>query len=292
MGADCVITATPWPVRLTNDRQETTFPAQSANARLVAVVNQLNSLSQNLWLPPITAAVAAQTQTVPATANTASPPTTGTTIARYPGYLPVIRDAATDGVAWWTAVAGATGPGTLTLNYARMETNTVRTLDGSQVIAGPPTSASAGYVITLADWKAVNASGVASEYIVTGATNVWGLQGSALRLYGDVTTTASPEFNAIHTTSSNMLNARNDPSEEVLSTVDVQSGRRTGPTGGPSSASWDPYAHVFSPTDVAQIAHGGKTNNYRVTKSAHRLTATSWQTTHTLDKYIAAAALP
>jgi hypothetical protein len=79
----------------------------------------------------------------------------------------------------------------------------------------------------------------------------------------------------------------------LLDTVEVQSGARSSPTGGPTATDWDPYAHTFSPLDVAAIDHGnGTTGHYHVTQSSHRLTSTVWQTSHTLEKYIAASPLP
>jgi hypothetical protein len=223
---------------------------------------------------------------------------TSTGWGAYPSFLASVRDAATDGVAWLAAAPPNTdtGPGTLVLNYARWETTTARTLDRSQVIAGPPVTASAGFVMSVVSWAAVKGDTGAQTALAvasTTAAGTFGYQGLSLRLYGDVTNPGGAELNAANQTATAVLNDRANPSETILDTVDVQSGWRTGPTGGPSSAEWDPYAHTFAPTDVvALVDNYGATKHYRVTKSDHRLVATVWQTTHTLEKFTAPAALP
>jgi hypothetical protein len=287
LDADAVFTGTPWPSRLVTPTNDGNFPAQSASARLAALVNRLNTSANRLTLPTITGAVAAQSQMVPATV-------TSGTIGYYPDYLSIVRDAATNGVAWWTPVAGATGPGTLTLNYARWETANARTLDRSQVVAGPPTTGPIAYFFSICAFDGINAAGVQTSWLVTSANTVAGAQGPTLRVYGDITVTpAGAEFAACNQTANNLLADRSDPTEKVLTTVEVQSGRRTHADGSPATVDWDPYAHRFSPVDVAALVdNNGTTCHYRVARSDHRLTATLWTTTHTLDKYTAASPLP
>jgi hypothetical protein len=286
--ADCVYTGTPWPARLTGVRTETNFPAQSAAARMAAIVNVCNTTGDPLTLPTVTGAIAAQSQIV-AAAPAQSP-------FGFPGILESVRDAATNGVAWWTPVAAATGPGTLTLNYARWETANARPLDRSQVIAGPPTTAAMSFFAKMVAWDGTTAAGATYTEIFSGGVPgppIAGWQQLTFRLYGDATGTGGAEYNAALGTATNVLLDHSDPAEQIISTVEVQSGRRTHVDGSPATVDWDPYAHTFSPVDVAALVdNAGVTRHYHVARSDHRLTATSWQTTHTLDKYTAPAALP
>jgi hypothetical protein len=289
MGADCVFTGTMWPTRLTAERNDTGYPSQSVSARMAAIVSTLNT--GYLYLPAVTGAAATQSQLV--TATTIDANTNG-----YPSFLAVVRAAAPLGVAWMSAAGGAGGPGSLTLNYARWEAANARTLDRSQIIAGPPVTAAAGFVMSQAQFVATaGADGTTTSWVVYNGPNEqsWGMVGPlGMRMWGNVNgSPVGPEHAGAVATLNNLTASRSDATEPLLSTIDVQSGRRTGPTGGPSSATWDPYAHTFAPTDTVAVNNGdGTTKTYRVAKSDHRLTATSWQTTHTLDKYCAASPLP
>ena len=114
-----------------------------------------------------------------------------------------------------------------------------------------------------------------------------------MRLYGNLTSGSGPEYIPVIGTSGQICVDRQDATEQVLSSIGLQSGTRWTADGKPSAADWDPYAHVFSPTDVAVIAgDDGRNHFYRVSQSSHRLTATVWQTTHTLEKYTAPTPLP
>ena len=287
--ADCVFTGTMWPSRLTTPSADTAFPSQSVNARLTAIVSWLNGQLAGMNLPPITAQIAAQSQTVPAAVADA---TTG----QYPSYLAFIRAAAANGVAWMSAAASPGAPGTLILNYARWETSNTRILDRSQIIAGPPTTASTDFLVTFVQWTAIlGTTGAASGFWFAGpGAPTWGYQGpGAMRICGNVTLGSGPEQPACQTTAQRLSNDRSNPSEQYLNTVSLQSGSRSSPTGGPSSAAWDPLAMNFSPTDVASITDdAGAAHLYRVTKTDHRLTVTIWEAVHTLEKFTPATPLP
>ena len=289
--ADCVYSGVTWPTRLTSLRNETGFAAGSVAARFAAIVAGLGAAG--LYLPKVTGAVAAQSQQMLASAAD-----TSTGVLLFPGYLAAVRDAATDGVAWLGyTTAGPTGPGAMVVHYARWETATVRILDRSQIVAGPPVTASIGWLITLLVWAATNgANAAASTFHLFGpSVSTVGVQGpGTLRLWGDVSTTGAPEWNAANATGVRLINDRADATEQTLSSISLQSGARWQAAGGqPSKATWDPYAHIFAPTDVARIDDGaGHLKDYRVQKSDHRLTSTVWQTTHYLEKYTAATPLP
>jgi hypothetical protein len=292
LDADTVLTATTWPVRLTNDQGSATFPAQAASARLGAVVDALNTVNFGLQLPAVGKAIAAQNQQVPATV----PTSVVSNIYSYPGYLAVVRNAAADGVAWLQPSGAATGVGTLTLNYARWETINARVLDRSQVIAGPAVTLDSGYAVTRVDWAAVDNSAVATELLIRGGN--WGSHGmqgpSGMRVLGNVGQSPNgPEYAACNQTATQLCSDRSDGGAHVLDSIDVQSGVHRTKAGGLSPTPWDPYSHHFTPVDVVSLVDNtGNTTRYRVTTSAHRLTATIWQTTHTLEKFTAPTPLP
>jgi hypothetical protein len=283
--ADAVFVGTPWPDRLKNPQQAPLLPSQSVTARLNAIVGQLNGTTYPLQLPAVSASIATQNQVLPAAKTVA--------LGAYnlsPDFLAQIRDAATDGVAWWTPRGAPSGLGALVLNYARWETAAHRVLDRSQIIAGPATTADLSWYTAIVNWNTTNgANGTTSNYgIPTTGVPVSGWQGPTMRLYGDAAFGTGVEYAAVQATSESLLDDRSDPTEQILSTVDVQSGQRATATGGPATVDWDPYSHVFGPLDVAQITDDwGIQTQYRVIRSDHRLTPRLWQTTHTLEKYTA-----
>ena len=287
-GADCVFQGVTWAARMTDLRQDTNYPAQSVAVRLAAVAASMGAAVVNL--PPVAANIAAQTQAVPA----AAPDSTYTTM--YPGFLAVVRDAATNGVAWLSAAGTGPGTGRLTLNYAKWETVTVRTLDRSQIVAGPPSTAGIDFVLNWVQFDALKA-GVTTTVVSQLATPPGGYQSIGLaevgfRLYGDVSP-AGPENQGAVQTGARIISDHADAAEQTLSTVDLQSGPRWTRGGVASNALWDPYGHTFTPTEVAKIDIGaGVLKQFRVIKSDHRLTSTVWQTTHYLEKYTAAWPLP
>jgi hypothetical protein len=107
-----------------------------------------------------------------------------------------------------------------------------------------------------------------------------------------VSTTSAPEYAATNATGVALVNGHSAATEPILSSISLQSGLRWTAAGKPAIADWDPYAHVFSPVEVVSLDTGSGPKQYRVVKSDHRLTGAVWQTTHTLDKYTAATALP
>jgi hypothetical protein len=298
LDADCVYTGLTWPGRYTNNLTlavGSLRPVESVTARLGAAVAQMN---QSGYYPPavVAGSFAAQSQTLPAQ--------TQQTGDEYPGILTMVRDAASDGVAWLSATPPTVdqGPFGLTLNYARWETINARVLDASQVIAGPPVTASAAWVITAVSWSATRGDGYTSTwYEQSGSVLAWGYQGpEGVRVVGDITSTIiggtynGPEWSATHNTTIAMLNAYSDPTLRVLDSVDVQAGVHRTPTGVLSPTEWDPYAHTFGPLDVLTLNNvaGQAGLRYRVTSTDHRLTATVWQSTHHLEAYAAATPLP
>jgi hypothetical protein len=296
LGADRVFTGVTWPARYTNPGFSSNFnqsPASVSN-RLAAIVGLMNT---STFRPPavVVGAIAAQSQQLPQQL--------GGSDGKYPSLLEMVRTAAANGVAWLSATPPTTDGGRfgLTLNYARWETTNSRVLDASQIIAGPPTTASADWVISAASWQGVKGDGTTNAWSAYSSGNVgaWGYQGpSSLRIVGDVSgppvNTAAPENPGVSGTTTAMFNAYSDPTQQVLDTLDVQSGIHRTPAGGVSPTAWDPYAHTFAPVDVVTLTHMNPTATfpYRVTSSDHRLTGTIWQTTHHLEKYAAATPLP
>ena len=297
-GADCVFSGVTWASRMTQTRWDTQFPAQSVSARIAALVAVMNSSAQYVHLPHVAANVANQSQTVPATVPPSDAPPNSS--GYWPSYLAVLRDAAGPGVAWLSySTPGDLGPGAMTVNYARWEAANVRTLDPSQIVAGPPVTASVDWLITLIYWTAINGSTGATSTMLCQGDNILYFGQSPtvpLRLWGNVTPPGGPqgaEYQAAYNTGYQVCTDRQDPTERTLSSVSLQSGTRWEAGGKPAKALWDPYAHTFSPTDVARINDGtGTLKNYRVTKSDHRLTSAVWETTHYLEKYTAATPLP
>ena len=143
------------------------------------------------------------------------------------------------------------------MNYARWGVVTERTLDRSQIIAGTTTTAGANWIITWVRWAATNgATGAASATQETsGAAFTWGYQGpAALRMWGDVTASPpGPEYTACSNTGIAITNDHSDATEQQLSSISLQSGLRAGPRpANRQSPDWDPYAHVFAPTDAGR----------------------------------------
>ena len=163
------------------------------------------------------------------------------------------------------------------------------------MVAGPAVTASIGWVISLLVWAAVNGTNAAAStmHLFSSNVNTVGVQGPGqLRLWGDVSTTSAPEYTGTNATGVSLVNGHSAATEPILSSISLQSGLRWTAAGKPAVADWDPYAHVFAPTDVMTLDTGSGAKQYRVQKSDHRLTASVWQTTHYLDKYTAATALP
>ena len=302
--ADCVFAGDTWPVRLTADvftgyADASNRPAESANARLNNLADL--AITGNTWagwqLPAMTKQVAAQGQLVPATTYSGSGPPWAT----WPSYLSMVRDAATDGLMWWSYGRDGSGSGTMAFRYDRWETaNAARVLDPAQVVAGPPVDASAAFVFGFVDMNATRGGDAYKTYLRT-ASNVSfaGAGNIAVRLYGDIENTpgtggrTGPDFNGASSTVNTWADDHADPTERVLSSVSCQSGDRTTAAGAPSTP-WDPAAHVWTPLDVMSYLDPAdqKTHLYRVCHSDHLLNAATWQTVHTIEKFSAATRLP
>ena len=255
-GADVVFSGVTWPARITS-LQPATYPLQSAQARMIAVVAAINAAG--LGLPALSSNIAAQSQTIAAPATAQSDP-----FALYPSHLDTVRAAATNGVAWLGAGRSMTGPGVLALNYAKWETiAATRALDNSQVLAGPPASEAFGFMITQAGFAAVKGdTGVkTSTYLTSTDTPKYGYQGPlTIRLLGNVDRNGGgPEAPGAYATVNLIMSVHDDPTLPYLSTVSPQSGTRWTAAGQPSAASWDPAAHVWAPTEqLSYTPPGGR----------------------------------
>jgi hypothetical protein len=298
--ADCVFAGDTWPLRMTTDTFTSYFdannrPAESSAARLGNLADQ--AVATTGWhLPAIAKVIAAQSQLVPATTIT-----TGGPPPSWPSWLSLVRDAATDGLMWWAYGRDGNGNGIMTFRYDRWETaNAQRVLDPAQVVAGPPVDASASFVFGFVDMNATRGNDAYKTYVREASNMAFAGAGNiAVRLYGDIENTSGtggrqgPDYNAASATMSGWAADHSDPTERILSSVSCQSGDRH-TTSGQASTAWDPAAHVWSPLDVLAYADpvDSKTHLYRVAKSAHVLTAATWQTVHTLEKYSPGFALP
>jgi hypothetical protein len=291
--ADVVITGSPWPIRLTSDcTYNFARGAERVDARLAAIAAYL-SRNTNQRLPTYNQNIAADSHTVAAIPTPTTVPANA-----YPAALSLIRDAATNGVAWVSAGLNASGAGEFTLNYARWDTGTTRLLAPTDVVAGIPFDQTMDDLITQVTWNAVNPAGVANTTSLSDAA--WANYGMArltLRLYGDVSSSSAPEWSSATNTAIALMNARRDPTRSSLSAVTATSGARTHPAGGAGPA-WNPAAHVWSPVDVLQwnppVAYPGQNWQpfYWVTKTDHRLRAAAWDSAHTVEVWAQAVALP
>ena len=295
--SDCVFQGDTWPLRLTANTwtaysDTNNRPVEPANTRLNNLVDTLvaGPGGYDFQMPAITKTIAAQTQQIPAiTYAGAGPPWPS-----WPAWLTLVRDAATDGIAWWSYGRAPNGAGTMGFRYDRWEANNQRALDPAQIVAGPPVDMTAGFVYGFVDANATRAAdGVNTYQRYAGNMAFAGAGNIGVALYGDIGTPSSPDWNGANGTVSQMAADHSDPTERVLSTMTAQSGRRLKTDGSPSSSTWDPAAHVWTPLDVAAYADpvDNKTHYYRVQKTDHILNAALWQTVLTLEKYSAATPL-
>jgi hypothetical protein len=284
LGADVVFQGVTWPARLTGNTVGWSVPAQPVSTRLGTIVSYMNS---GLNLPTVTGAIATQNQLV-----TAITWDTGTSLS--PGVLDALRTAGSPGRVWLEPTrVGRGGPGSLILHYDRWETVNVRPiLSGWNVIAGPTYDQSVGFVVAYVTWNAVKGDTGAQSSSTTGSTNTYGTPRLTMRMNGDVTFSTGPESSSCITTASSII-AKRTAGTQYASAVSVTSGDRRG-AGGTLTHPWDPSTHVYKQSDSVQVnqADGSSIGNYRVAKTDHRLTATTWESVHTLDMYVQATALP
>jgi hypothetical protein len=293
--ADTVISGLGWPARLTvGTTTAMQLGQQSAATRLTTVADTLNTNHAQMILPPVAADIAGQSQLV---APTAADATTGL----YPSYLQACRDAATFGVCWLQATGGAAdgSTGALTLVYRRWETVNIRPLDASQVVAGPPVSRAMGWVLTQTqtqplDYHTAGGGSLPVVYGASSSTDIYGIVSIGPMRVWDLVNGSGPAYLPIISTMSQLLADHSQSDSKYLSTVSLQSGARWTKAGRPSTNAWDPTAHVFAPDDVADYVDPATAahQRYRVVQSDHTLNAKVWQTTHTLEAYTAATALP
>jgi hypothetical protein len=289
-----VLTADTWPPRLINDCwANTERPAEATAARMDYLFG-VTATDAGLSLPPITYRVAPQGQYVDAIKWLTYPGGSVPMANVVMGHLPQIRKDAADGVMWVRPYRAADGSGAVEWVYDRWETHIVRSLDAGQILAGPPIDQSASWVISWWVWAGRDAYGdVNTSHLHASSWGSYGAQGpSDVNVWAALQYPDTIETSAVLTTGENVVNGREWSSEPYLSDVSLCSGTRYGPDGRPSPGAWLPEAHVFSPVDVAEIAHDGAVRPYRVSRSDHRLTAKQWATKHTLEKYIAGQALP
>jgi hypothetical protein len=294
MGSDVVWSGLPWSSRMTSVYNNTYRGVESVNARINAMAD-LMAGGVDWVLPPVSRSIAGQSQLVSAQTIDTSVPA-----GMYPSLLQTLRNAGANGVVWLSAAMDGSGMGNLTLHYDRWETvNAARPLDGSQVIAGPPVETSVGWVINLVGFTATKGdTGVQSSQNTNAGGLGYGGYGvqylGSMRLWGDISTSAAPEWSGQYGTAVSINNSRSNVSDASLSTITVQSGKRWTATGAPSAKQWDPAAHVWTPLDQLSYLdpRDNKTHLYRVKHSDHVLNATVWQTVHSLETYAAGSQLP
>ena len=286
-----VLTADTWPPRLLNNAfANTERPAERADTRL-GYLFSVTASDTGLSLPPITYRVAAAGQYVDPIVWVKAPGNMGNMVE---GHLPQIRKDGANGITWVRPYRVADGSGGVEWVWDRWETHNSRTLDPGQILAGPPINQAAGWVISWWQWAGRDAFGdVDTDHWHLSSWGSYGAQGpGAARVWAALQYPDSVESQSVFTTGENVVTGREWSSESYLSDVTVKSGTRYGPDGRPSAGPWLPEAHLFTPVDVAEIQHDGAVHSYRVGRSDHRLTARTWETKHTLEKYIAGQALP
>lgn len=288
-----VVTGNTWPQRLTTGQYiAAPWPQQSVSARLTAIANQMN-IDTGLYLPPVAADISGDAHLIPplAPAPEASP-----SQSYWPGYLQQVRDAAPLGLAWIEAFAEADAdaypytPGRLWLTYRLWDAAPARNLVDEQYNAGTAWTFGSENVRTRLTWNATSYLSVTTSLdIVSGGYGSWGVERMQPRIWGDVGAGMAQEApcRAITQTIFDALGAPRPHVNQILAT----SGDRMHPDGS-HAAAWDPTAHVWAPHEVMVWDREGTTERYRVTQTAHRLTVWRWESMHTLEVYIPAAAMP
>jgi hypothetical protein len=286
--ADVVIQGSAWPLRLTTDCLHSfTRPAERADTRLTALAAWLSN-NTDLASPVYTAAVAADSHVAPAVVAV---PTWGT----YPSALSVLRQAAADGVGWVSASVDGAGLGRFQINYARWETAPPRDLVASDVVAGIPYDSSMDSVISAVEWTGMKGDGTTIVNAASGSKVYnYGFVKASMRVLADLGV-GTADQSAVNYTGLNLINTHSDPTPAQLSTVSCTSGARSTPAGG-TGPPWNPAAHVWGPDEVLHwVPPAGQTwgyTSYRVAKTAHRLRAAAWDSTHTVEPYTPASPLP
>jgi hypothetical protein len=279
-----VITGNTWAQRLTTGQwMAGPFPQQSVNARLTGIAANMNA-DTGLYLPAVTSSIGADPHTIPATV----PDPAGF----WPAYLQQVRDAGALGLVWLDAVAPTdhAAPGVLWLTYTTWDSAPARALDEVQYNAGTAWSFGFGNVVTRMTWNATSYLAAASKLdVVSSGYGSWGVEGKTVRIWGDVTPGA-PQEAPCRTITQTIFDAVGMP-KPYVNQIMATSGDRMHPDGS-HGAPWDPTAHVWRPHHVMQWNREGTAERYRVTQTAHRLTVWRWESMHTLEVYIPAAAMP
>lgn len=287
--SDLVITADSLGPPLTNPypSPNPVRPAETVNARLAWIVGDINYQSGRGMFnsPPWELVAAVQNQTVKAS--------TLDNLSLAPGYLPLIRDAASDGVAWLSPYRpGDLGTlGRMRLRYERWETVTRRAMPPGMITAGPPIAQQLS-PMTRVSFTSTEPDGSTHDWAnVVNAYYRGGTGPTGLRVYAQ-TWSPNPDLTPLVNT---MLAMVTVPSNTYwISSVESDAGVRRHADGSPSTDYWDPTAHVWSPIDVMTFQHPVQTSatiTARVVSTDHRLSATVWQSAHTLELFVAPSPL-
>jgi hypothetical protein len=284
-----VIAGNTWPPRLsTGQYMAGPFPQQTVAARLTAIASAMNA-DTGIILPPVSSSIANDPHLVPPTVqDPASSPASG----YWPSYLQQARDAAALGLCWLDAGAAVDlyTPGTLWLDYVMWDSAPARAIDEAQYNAGTAWSFGFSNVKTRVAWAATTYLSAASSLdLLSAGYGVWGVEKMSVRIWGDVGA-GKPQEAPCRTITQTIFDTVGSPKTYVNQMM-ATSGDRMHPDGSPG-APWDPAAHVWRPNEVMTWLREGKTERYRVTQTSHRLTVWRWESMHTLEVYLPAAAMP
>jgi hypothetical protein len=291
-GDQIVVTANRWPARLVQPGYGTdSQPAQTVTARLTALATRLGT-DANLAMPPTTGVIATDTHQCKATLAAADR-------SQAPSILQLIRDAAANGIVTLDAVVDAVGvAGRLELRYQPWGTQTKRAVPQGQVIAGPVSARGSDTLVTAASFTGTDLA--ANQTLLTRNDPNWVINGQGwrqrgpMRCWANLNPTTGTDTAAARATLDAIWTANHSPDTYGLSSITAQSGRRTGPHGGPPAAVWDPQWMVVHPTHSLTWTGppGPSSDTYRVVSSSHVLTAHDWQVVHTLQRDSPATQLP
>lgn len=270
-----VISASSWPARLTTTSYGTGRDAETVSARFAYLVGQWQS-DYFLSLPAVTADITADNHVVPANVGAINP------------WIQIARDAAANGVFWLEAIRDPAGFGRWIVHYDLWGAlNPYRSVPNNQIVAGTVTEQGIGDLVTKVSWAGTSAAGVATAFDQYGAYHSYGLMTyGPMRVLADL---AGADLTAVTNTGAAILNDRGDPTYPYISAVSFVSGARRTPSG--TIVAWDPTMMVWAPNNVMRLTVSGVVYSWRVTSTAHTLTARTWGATASLVRYTVPATL-